>query len=292
MVKALVTLCNIFFFVPDLFAQALIPTLYIDPGHGGTAPGYPGAYIADYDEKDINLEVALMLKDNLDQLHYTSYMSRDTDIFISNLNRAQEAMDLEAGALISIHHNSDPDPSVQHTLALYSSFPYVQHDPFLTPRKITDRLAHKCALRIDQFFRHGLSNDSPRGLRDSDTLITVLVRTSMPSALTEASFISDSTEEEDFYYRLTFHQEKEAAAIANAFFSWTLGQGFGKVDYAYAGQTPIDSHKVRVHDYLNDEFSINDTTFAPYLGVWNLDYLILIQALNFNQNGYGYQFHH
>ncbi|MGH8015393.1 MAG: N-acetylmuramoyl-L-alanine amidase, partial [Candidatus Zixiibacteriota bacterium] len=217
-------------------------------------------------------------------------MSRDTDIFVSNLNRAQEANELEVGAFISIHHNSDPNPSTQYTVAFYCSTSYVPGTFPLTARNKDYKLAYKCALNIQELFKYDLGWGPPKGLGQAN--FDVLNYSYMPSALVEASFISDSTEEENFYYNRLFHREQEASAIFDAFLSWSLGQGFGKVDYAYAGQMPTDSHKVRVQDYLTVEFNTNDTFYAPYIGVWNLDQAIRLTAINFNQYSYGYQFHH
>lgn len=54
-------------------------TVLIDPGHGGEDPGA----VSDYNqvkEKDINLSVALSLRDNLNASGYNVVMTRDSDI--------------------------------------------------------------------------------------------------------------------------------------------------------------------------------------------------------------------
>ncbi len=265
--------------------------IYVDIGHGGNT-GFPGAYIDNFHEDTVNLLVGLLLKNYLDYFSdYTYHFSRlinDTTITLDE--RAIDAMGKLARAFISIHHNSTGNPNVQYTVAFYSDTPFVSGTSPPIPRKTDFKLAYKCALSIGKAFQYELGWGPPKGLGMQN--FVVLKQTSMRSALTEASFISDSTEEENFYYNRNFHQDKEAFAIFDAFDSWVKGQGFGKVDYAYAGQAPIDSHKVRIQDYLTVQFNTNDTFYAPYIGVWNLDQAIRLTALNFNKPGYGYQFHH
>lgn len=276
-------------------SEPLVVDVYIDPGHGGDDPGTLGAYTDTvYSEKHVNLEVGLIVKDYFETLSsYVTLFSRTTEVSKTRTSRANEAMDNNAQSLVSIHHNASTSPSTQHTVSLYSKYPVVQHGPYSgISRDISDTLARKLSLKIDQVFQYGLSEDPIPGIRDTDTLKTVLVRTKMPSAITEASFLTDSTEELKFLNNFEFHRELEASAIFDGWESWKKRQGFGKVDYAFAGQLASDSHEVRIVDYLIDEFNLNDTTLAPYLGVWNLDHAILLEALDFFQDGYNYQFHH
>lgn len=83
----------------------------IDPGHGGGESGAVGP--TGLKEKDLNLAVALMLRDLLQKAGATVVMTRDTDKTVSigergRLNRAEKT-DL----FVSIHHNANAqnDPS-------------------------------------------------------------------------------------------------------------------------------------------------------------------------------------
>jgi len=41
----------------SVFAQSDSIDIYVDPGHGGDDPGSPGAYIPNYTEKYVNLDI-------------------------------------------------------------------------------------------------------------------------------------------------------------------------------------------------------------------------------------------
>lgn len=80
----------------------------IDPGHGGAAAGfectYDGAVVR---EKDLNLSIALKLRDEL--LEYENVdviMTREDDTGIRIRPRVQSALDNQADYLISIHNNN------------------------------------------------------------------------------------------------------------------------------------------------------------------------------------------
>lgn len=89
-------------------------TIVIDPGHGSFASvdrnGDPGAsrtldgkviY-----EKDLNLKVALKLRDLLVAAGANVVMTRDSDVGLSISQRYRTANDANADAFVSIHHNS------------------------------------------------------------------------------------------------------------------------------------------------------------------------------------------
>ena len=52
-------------------------TVVVDPGHGGMDPGKIG--INDVEEKEINLEISLMLRDKLEKQGIQVVMTRETD---------------------------------------------------------------------------------------------------------------------------------------------------------------------------------------------------------------------
>lgn len=86
----------------------------VDPGHGGADGGVTHAGVK---EKDVNLAVALLLRDRLEALGARVVMTRedDRDNLLDNrtsLNlRLYKARQGEAQLLLSIHANSFPDSS-------------------------------------------------------------------------------------------------------------------------------------------------------------------------------------
>lgn len=63
-----------------------IPTVYLDPGHGGTDEGCAREGVL---EKDLNLAIALLVRDQLDEQGYRVIMSRETDTYITKEARVE-----------------------------------------------------------------------------------------------------------------------------------------------------------------------------------------------------------
>src|SRR5690606_20569048 len=63
-------------------------TVVLDPGHGGSDPG---AVAGKVQEKDLNLQVAKILKGMLDEAGLTVYMTRSEDKYVGLYTRADIA---------------------------------------------------------------------------------------------------------------------------------------------------------------------------------------------------------
>lgn len=86
-----------------------LPMIAIDAGHGGKDPGAIGLYQKTH-EKNIALAYALALKKQLDETkRYKTYLTRDSDNFISLQNRIQKARRVGAELFISLHANVAAD---------------------------------------------------------------------------------------------------------------------------------------------------------------------------------------
>jgi len=83
--------------------------IVIDPGHGGYDSGCISA--TKY-EKEIDLEIALLLSDKLKKKGFNVYMTRTDDSFVGINDRAILANECEGAlALVSIHQNSSEESS-------------------------------------------------------------------------------------------------------------------------------------------------------------------------------------
>lgn len=103
------------------------PTIIIDPGHGGRDPGKVGT--EETLEKDINLKIALYLKEILETQDVKVLMTREEDKDLSKTSSNVKASDMKeratflqqnnADLAISIHQNSYTDPEVYGAQCFY-----------------------------------------------------------------------------------------------------------------------------------------------------------------------------
>ena len=81
--------------------------IVLDPGHGGIETGAVGP--GGTREADVNLQVARRARDLLEAAGYTVMMTRDDDVRVPIVTRAEIALALDPIANISIHHNAGTD---------------------------------------------------------------------------------------------------------------------------------------------------------------------------------------
>ncbi len=77
------------------------PVVVLDPGHGGYDPGAVGYGLK---EKDLNLELALMVAERLRGVRVL--MTRENDIFVSLANRVAFSRRAEPELFLSLHANA------------------------------------------------------------------------------------------------------------------------------------------------------------------------------------------
>ena len=82
-------------------------TILLDPGHGGSETGARGPN-GDL-EKDINLAIAQLLKQELLQRGATIYLTRESDQDVSLPERVEAIAKLKPAVSISLHYNALPD---------------------------------------------------------------------------------------------------------------------------------------------------------------------------------------
>ena len=103
-------------------------TVVVDPGHGGKDPGMTGA--GGLEEKGINLEISLKLRDILEKRGFNVVLTRDTDRGLydedasgkklQDLQRRTELIrKAEPLLTVSIHQNSYSDPDVKGPQVFY-----------------------------------------------------------------------------------------------------------------------------------------------------------------------------
>ena len=81
--------------------------ILLDPGHGGAELGSRGP--TGYPEKDINLVISKLVREELEQLGATVYMTREEDKDVSLTQRVAMIDKIEPAIAVSIHYNALPD---------------------------------------------------------------------------------------------------------------------------------------------------------------------------------------
>ena len=171
-------------------SSARRPLVLIDPGHGGDDPGALGA--GGTRESDVNLAIALKLRDALRGRGVNAVLTRTGDVNMDLESRARLIDQLGAQALVSVHANSH---EAAHASGLETYYRTSLSQPF--------------AQQIHQVLVTELQRPD-RGIREAR--LFMLRHPTIPSALIEAGFISNPDEERllgDGEY-----QRKAAEAIA------------------------------------------------------------------------------
>lgn len=166
----------------------------IDPGHGGSDPGAIGFGLK---EKDVNLDIALRLKNLLINNGATPILTRSSDTYVNLSNRVKIANTNGCDRFISIHTNAASDPTAQGTETYWK--PHYNSLDILAKN-----LANKVNPKVVSYL--GTVN---RGVKTNS--FYVLVYTNMPAILVETAFISnlgDNAKLADPIYR-----QKAAQAI-------------------------------------------------------------------------------
>jgi N-acetylmuramoyl-L-alanine amidase len=160
--------------------------IIIDAGHGGKDQGC--AY-GDVLEKDINLEIVLLLRQRLEEAGFTVIMTRDDDTFVYLNRRVEAAENADADAFVSIHVDSyTDDESVQGLTVHYE-----------TGAAGGQEFADSIRTAISDA---GITK--VRNLMESD--LYVLRNTTMPATLVEVGFLTNSTDRENLQTE-TFQEE-------------------------------------------------------------------------------------
>ena len=162
--------------------------IVIDPGHGGSDPGK----VSDTGllEKDINLEIALLLKEELDS-DYRVILTRESDMGLYSENDTnKKASDMrercriieeeKADMLISIHQNSYTDPDVKGAQVFYYTH---------------SAEGKKLAESIQNSIKEIASPDNNR-VSKSNNDYYMLLHTSCPAVIVECGFLSNPGEAE------------------------------------------------------------------------------------------------
>lgn len=179
-------------------------TIVIDPGHGGRDPGKVGVNNAL--EKDVNLAIAMKLKNLLEQNDIKVVMTRSEDIGLysesdSNKKRAdlnarvQAIRDSNADLAISIHQNSFTEEYVKGAQVFY-------HSESQQGKQLAELLQSQIVKTIaDGNHRKAKSNSNYYMLTKTDCPL-VIVECGYMSNIREAALLLDDNYQEKMAYAI------------------------------------------------------------------------------------------
>lgn len=183
----------------NVSAKSTKETIMIDAGHGG----YDVGSISNFDdyEKDINLDIALLIGKQLKSYGYNVVYTRTSDsVSWPNNNKK----DLQARCNLAQKKNADLFISIHLNSSEYDASGYEIYCDF--NNKTTVKLSNSILTQLDQ-----LDYSYNRGLLDTnETPLYVVANNKVDAILIEAGFISDDS---DLYY-LKNHTNNIATAIA------------------------------------------------------------------------------
>ncbi len=150
-----------------------LDTIVIDPGHGGKDPGTVSS--DGLLEKDIVLDIGKHLKQLLVQsgLFKNVIMTREQDVFVPLMDRAEIAKDMSGKIFVSIHVNSNKNSRIRGFEAY-----------FLRPGKNDDALE---VLEVVQ-----RENDVMQLYEDADPSRELSEEEQMVLAMTQSAFVKES----------------------------------------------------------------------------------------------------
>lgn len=166
-------------------------TIVLDPGHGGADGGAVG--IGGVLEKDLNLDIALMLRDMLVFKGYNVVMTRvdDSMYYDENSSLSKKAQDTfrrvditkqyENCIFVSIHMNKFASERYSGLQVYYSA---------------NVEGGKELAQNIQSFAKELLQSDNNRKIKKATSTIYVLDKAVVPAVLVECGFLSNAAETE------------------------------------------------------------------------------------------------
>ncbi|WP_017317737.1 N-acetylmuramoyl-L-alanine amidase [Mastigocladopsis repens] len=174
--------------------------ILLDPGHGGKESGASGP--TGYLEKDVNLVVSKLVRDELVKRGATVVMTRENDTEVSLADRMAKIDKEEPAIAISIHYNSLPDEGDAENTKGMAAFWYHPQ-------------AHSFAIFMQNYIVSKLGRPSYGVFWDN---LALTRPASAPSVLLELGFMSNPNE---FEWVTNSHEQKKLArVIADGIVEW------------------------------------------------------------------------
>ena len=175
------------------------PVVVLDAGHGGSDSGATSSGVK---EKDLTLQYAKKVKNELESRGAKVYMTRSDDTYVSLTDRTQKAKDKDCNLFISLHINSG---GASGTEVYYS----------VNSKYAKKKLASKLAENISEAL--GINNRGAKTRTGSNGDYYSVIRTSaahgIPGLIVEHGFIDNSTDRNALQNRMDEAASEEARTI-------------------------------------------------------------------------------
>lgn len=199
--------------VAAALSPSVLPTVVIDPGHGGRDEGARGYGLV---EKDVALDLASRVEQQLQVFGFKTVMTRRNDTYVSLPERAMMANQVEFSVFVSLHCNNSPS-STAAGIETYFATEKVAPEPewsfvgfFAKPEPMasSDRGENMAG-----YVQASLLNRTEAGNRGIKARPLYVVRhTRAPAVLVEAGFLSNPFEAR--MLATAEYRERLAGAIA------------------------------------------------------------------------------
>ena len=184
--------------------------IFLDPGHGGSDPGAVGNGVR---EKDLTLSIYNKVSKKLSDLGFSLLTSRNVDKDVGLVERAEQANNVSADMLLSIHFNSGGRGVARGIETYYyqaqaDRIPQINKDNHNNAERLDK--SRRLAQRVQQnlLYQTGAMD---RGVKRAS--FVVLRETSIPSILVELGFIDNPWEVSKI--KTNEYQEKLADGIVD-----------------------------------------------------------------------------
>lgn len=177
------------------------PTIIIDPGHGGEDGG---ATVNNILEKNINLSIAIKLKDIFESNGFSVIMTRDTDSDLSDNNTNKKFSDLNKR--VSIFNSSLNNIVISIHQNKFTNSKYRGAQVFYSDNNENSKTFAEC---ISMSINNLLQPYNNRQTKLAGSEIFILDKTDVPAVLVECGFLSNAEDislvtDENYQTKLAF----------------------------------------------------------------------------------------
>lgn len=199
-------------------SQRKMDTVVLDSGHGGSDPGKVG--VNDVLEKDVNLQIAKRVEQELKKKGYQVVMTRKKDeMLVNEASGNVKVKDMKArvelinetapGLAVSIHQNSYHEEAIHGAQVFY----YSHSEEGMNVAKLMQQKLQE------------VDTENTRQAKANDTYY-LLRRTQVPTIIVECGFLSNQNEADLLVQKE--YQGKIAEAIAEGIDEYLGRKTFGK----------------------------------------------------------------